>query len=124
MEPKIPIDREKIRAFCQKWKIKEFYLLGSVLREDFGPSSDVDVLVKMHDYEGIGFHEWLEMINEIENIFGRHVDLVSTDGVRNPFIRQEIAHNLWNITPKKTHIPPLIEQLEHLLPQDIPDMEL
>jgi len=93
MEPQIPIDREKIRIFCEKWKIKEFYLFGSVLRDDFGPDSDVDVLIKISDYQGIGLYEWMDMIEELEGIFGRKVDLVSTDGVRNPFVRLEIAHS-------------------------------
>lgn len=46
MEPKIPINQAQIEAFCKKWKIVEFSLFGSVLRDDFGPDSDVDVLVK------------------------------------------------------------------------------
>lgn len=93
MEPRIPIDRNKIKTFCQKWRIKEFYLFGSVLRDDFGPGSDVDVLVKLSDYTGIGLYEWLDMIEELQEIFGRKVDLVSADGVRNPFLRLEIAQN-------------------------------
>lgn len=45
MSARIPIDREKIAEFCRRWKITEFALFGSVLREDFRPDSDVDVLV-------------------------------------------------------------------------------
>ena len=41
----IEIPREKIAEFCKKWKIREFALFGSVLREDFRPDSDIDVLV-------------------------------------------------------------------------------
>jgi predicted nucleotidyltransferase len=41
----ISIDKERLAEFCRRWKIKEFALFGSVLREDFGPESDVDVLV-------------------------------------------------------------------------------
>ncbi len=93
MEPRIPIDMEQIKAFCQKWRIKEFYLFGSVLRDDFGPDSDVDVLVKLIDYKNIGMYEWQDMIDELESVFGRKVDLVSADGVRNPFIRLDIAQN-------------------------------
>ncbi|HUR82335.1 MAG TPA: nucleotidyltransferase domain-containing protein, partial [Thermoanaerobaculia bacterium] len=40
----IDIDREKLREFCRRWQITEFALFGSVLRDDFGPESDVDVL--------------------------------------------------------------------------------
>ncbi len=93
MEPRIAIHREKIKAFCDKWKVKEFYLFGSVLRDDFGPDSDVDVLIKLSDYTGIGLYEWLDMIEELETLFGQKVDMVSAEGVRNPFIRHEIAQN-------------------------------
>jgi len=40
----IKVPREKIAAFCRKWKIKEFALFGSARRDDFNPNSDVDVL--------------------------------------------------------------------------------
>lgn len=39
------IDRDRIRDFCQRWRVTEFALFGSILRTDFGPDSDVDVLV-------------------------------------------------------------------------------
>ena len=44
-QPRIPIDHQRIAEFCRKWRITEFALFGSVLRDDFGPDSDVDVLV-------------------------------------------------------------------------------
>ena len=44
-ESRIPIDRVMIAAFCQKWKITEFSLFGSVLTDEFRPDSDVDVMV-------------------------------------------------------------------------------
>ena len=43
--PQIEVPMDKIKDFCRKWKIKEFPLFGSVLREDFRPDSDIDVLV-------------------------------------------------------------------------------
>ncbi|MDP8242826.1 MAG: nucleotidyltransferase domain-containing protein [Candidatus Hinthialibacter antarcticus] len=89
----LTIDQDKIKHFCDKWHIKSLYLFGSVLRDDFHSDSDVDVLVKMRDYEGIGLYEWQDMTDELENLFGRPVDLVSADGVRNPFVRRAIAQN-------------------------------
>jgi predicted nucleotidyltransferase len=70
----IPLD--KIEAFCRKWKIKEFALFGSVLREDFRPDSDVDVLVTFEPNGGITFDNRVEIQDEIEKIFGRKVDLI------------------------------------------------
>ncbi len=70
----IPLD--EIAAFCRKWKIKEFALFGSVLREDFRPDSDIDVLVTFKPDEDFDFDDRMKIQEEIEKIFGRKVDLV------------------------------------------------
>lgn len=85
---KIPLD--KIEAFCRRWKIKEFALFGSVLREDFRPDSDVDALVTFEPDGGFTFDNRVEMLDEISEIFGREVDLVEKGAIRNPFRRHEI----------------------------------
>lgn len=46
MQPRFPLDMDQIKAFCEKWKVEGSYLFGSVLREDFGPDSDVNVLIQ------------------------------------------------------------------------------
>lgn len=84
----IPLDR--IEAFCRKWKIKEFALFGSVLREDFRPDSDIDVLVAFEPDGGITFDNRVEMLDELAEIFGRQIDLVEKDAIRNPFRRHDI----------------------------------
>jgi predicted nucleotidyltransferase len=84
------IPLEKIEAFCRKWKIKEFALFGSVLRDDFRPDSDVDVLVTFEPNGGFTFENFMEIQEEIEGIFGRKVDLVQKGRIRNPFRRYEI----------------------------------
>jgi hypothetical protein len=86
----MPLDRQRIAAFCQKWKVAEFALFGSVLREDFGPDSDVDVLVELAPGHGLGLFDWVDMIDELKSIFGRRADLVSKKGLRNPFRRHQI----------------------------------
>jgi uncharacterized protein len=89
-QPKIHIPKAKIEAFCRRWKIKEFALFGSVLREDFRPDSDVDVLVSFEPDGGITFDNRVEMLDELAEIFGRQVDLVEKDAIRNPFRRHDI----------------------------------
>lgn len=78
MSGKIQIDvpNEQIAAFCRKWKIEELALFGSVLREDFRPESDVDVLVTFGQNVHWGFDQLLEMKGELEVLFGRPIDLV------------------------------------------------
>ncbi len=86
----IDIPQEKIEAFCRKWKVKEFALFGSVLRDDFRPDSDVDVLVTLEETWPWSLYEWVDMIEELKVIFGRDVDLVEKTAIRNPFRRQSI----------------------------------
>jgi predicted nucleotidyltransferase len=76
MQPRIPIDQAKIEAFCQKWKIVEFSLFGSVLREDFGPESDVDVLVTFAPDSHWTVFDFMRCEDELEQALGRKVDLV------------------------------------------------
>jgi len=88
----IEIDEDAIAAFCQKWKVREFSLFGSVIRDDFRPDSDVDVLVSFEENSGIGLWEMSDMLDELEAMFGRKVDLVAKDGLRNPFRRHAILN--------------------------------
>jgi predicted nucleotidyltransferase len=90
MGARIPIDGDKIAAFCRKWRIAELALFGSVLREDFHPDSDVDVLVTFSLGGGVTFDNRVEMLEELALILGREVDLVENGAIRNPFRRHSI----------------------------------
>ena len=76
MNLRIDTPRDQIAAFCGRWQVTELALFGSVLREDFGPDSDIDVLVRCdrqarHTLLDIG-----QMENELSRILGRDVDLI------------------------------------------------
>jgi len=86
----LEIPKDKIAEFCRKWKIVEFSLFGSILRDDFAPESDVDVLVKFAPGAGIGFDNRVEMQDELAAMFGREVDIVEKGAIRNPFRRHSI----------------------------------
>lgn len=86
----IPVDREKVAAFCRKWKVRELSLFGSVLRDDFGPESDVDVLVELAPDSEADLFDWVDMIDELRTIFGRDVDLVERTAIENPYRRRHI----------------------------------
>lgn len=92
-QSKIPIAMDQIKAFCAKWMVKEFALFGSVLRDDFGPDSDVDVLVTLEDDAPWSLWEWVDMIEELKQMFGRDVDLVEKTAIRNPFRRRNIMNS-------------------------------
>lgn len=80
-QPHIPIDQAWIAEFCRQWKIIEFALFGSVLRDDFGPDSDVDVLVRFAPDARWGLFDVCRMEEQLRSFFGRPVDLVTRDSV-------------------------------------------
>ncbi|MBI4082596.1 MAG: nucleotidyltransferase family protein [Candidatus Lambdaproteobacteria bacterium] len=91
--PRIEIPHEQIAAFCRKWKIAELALFGSVLREDFRPDSDVDVLVTFAPGGGFTFENRVRMLDELVAILGRPVDVVDAQGLSNPFRRHAILRS-------------------------------
>ncbi len=93
MSVHIQLDQKQISGFCRKWKIEEFALFGSVLRDDFGPDSDVDVVVTFEPDAPWSLFEWGDMTDELKGIFGREVHLVEKAGLRNPFRRHAILTN-------------------------------
>ncbi len=90
----IPIDKAKIAEFCRKYYVRKLALFGSILRDDFGPDSDVDVLIEFEPGAEIGLFELAEMEAELGTLFGRKVDIVEKAGLRNPFRRHAILKNL------------------------------
>jgi predicted nucleotidyltransferase len=77
----IDYDKETLRDFCRRWKVTEFSLFGSAVRDDFGPESDVDVLVRLAPDAPWTLSNWLAMQRELERLFQRPVDLIERDAV-------------------------------------------
>ncbi|HYH07351.1 MAG TPA: nucleotidyltransferase domain-containing protein [Thermoanaerobaculia bacterium] len=78
----IEIDKARLRDFCQRWKITEFALFGSVTRpEEFREDSDVDVLARFTPDAPWSLFDWVHMEEELAIIFGRPVDLVEWEVV-------------------------------------------
>jgi len=77
----IDIPKERIAEFCKKWRIREFALFGSVLRDDFRSDSDIDVLATFDEGAGHTLFDMVHMEEELEAIFERGVDLVSRRGL-------------------------------------------
>lgn len=90
MSTSLDIDRQQIASFCQRWRIREMALFGSVLRADFSPASDVDVLVTFDDDAPWSLWELTTMRDELAALFGRDVDLVEKRAIKNPFRRRQI----------------------------------
>ena len=80
---KIDLPSKEISAFCHKWQITELSLFGSILRDDFGPDSDIDVLVTFAEEAQWTLFDHVDMQTELAHILNRNVDLVSRRGVEN-----------------------------------------
>jgi predicted nucleotidyltransferase len=70
--------------------VTELALFGSALRDDFGPESDVDLLVTFDPGAPWSLFDLVEMREELAEVFGREVDLVEKKALRNPFRRRAI----------------------------------
>ena len=77
----IDIPEQELAAFCRKWKIREVSLFGSVLRDDFGPDSDVDLLVTFDPGAAYSLLDMVDAELELATIFGRPVDLLERSAV-------------------------------------------
>ncbi len=82
---------EQVAAFCERWDVAEVALFGSVLRDDFKPESDVDVLVRFHADATPSLFDLAQMEAELTAIVGRRVDLVERKAVEQSrnYIRRE-----------------------------------
>jgi predicted nucleotidyltransferase len=92
MSARIHIDREQITAFCRRHHIRKLALFGSVLRDDFRPDSDVDVLVEFEPGYAIGLIRLAGMELELSDILGRKVDL-RTPADLSRYFRQEVLES-------------------------------
>jgi len=79
--PTFPLDRDRLAAFCARWKIAELALFGSALRSDFGADSDVDFLAAFGTDADWSLLDHVAMTRELSQIVGRRVDLVSRRAV-------------------------------------------
>ncbi|VAW30858.1 hypothetical protein MNBD_CHLOROFLEXI01-3573 [hydrothermal vent metagenome] len=97
------ISPKQIEAFYKRWKIQELALFGSVLREDFSPDSDIDLLVSFNDDADWSLFEHVQMQFELQEMLGRDVDLVNKRALKrsqNWIRREEILRTASPIVAK------------------------
>jgi uncharacterized protein len=93
MNPLIESRREAIADLCRKHGVKELYLFGSALRDDFGATSDVDFLVELdwsNDTNLAG--RFLGLKSDLESLLSRPVDLVCYAAIRNPYFKEQVEN--------------------------------
>ena len=81
MNPNVFIPRDRLAEYCRANGIARLDVFGSALREDFGPKSDIDLLVKFEPGRTPGLFDIVRMEQEFAVLFGRKVDLISRCGV-------------------------------------------
>lgn len=88
MRVRIPIDEKALAAFCRRYHIRKLFLFGSVLRDDFGPDSDVDVIVEFEPdhIPGLAF---FAMEDELSDLLGYKADL-NTINFLSTYIRDRV----------------------------------
>ncbi len=89
MSLSIEIPYGQIEAFCKRRPIKSLAFFGSVIRNDFGPDSDIDVLVEFEDDARIGFFELGRMERELSELLNGRVDL-NTPNSLSPYFRDQV----------------------------------
>lgn len=89
MSPRIPVPRAEVAAFCRRNRIRRLSLFGSVVRDDFGPESDVDVLVEFESGARVGYIGLMRMQQELGAILGRRTEIVRPTGLRE-WLREEV----------------------------------
>jgi predicted nucleotidyltransferase len=89
----IDLDSRGIRDFCNKWKVQELSVFGSILRDDFRPDSDIDFLITYDQDAEWDLSDAVIMKEELARIVGRPVDLISRTAIErsdNRFIKKEV----------------------------------
>jgi len=87
-DARIDIPKDEVAAFCRRHHIRRLALFGSVLREDFTPDSDLDILVEFDEGHTPGW-AFFDMQDELSTILGRKVDL-NTPGFLSRYFRDQV----------------------------------
>lgn len=90
---RLNVFEEDITDFCERWKIVEFGVFGSVLRDDFRSDSDIDVLITFDSHFHLTLSDRLDIQDGLEALFKRSVDLVQKNLLKNPYSRTEILQS-------------------------------
>jgi len=125
MKRDLGLDRDALEAFYRKWRIRELAVSGSVLRDDFGPESDVDFLVSFELGAPWSLFDIVRMQDELGRRLGRPVDVVEKEAFRNPWsaiigLRNVLAHEygdikyerLWRVCTQE--VGALISEIEQV----------
>jgi predicted nucleotidyltransferase len=85
----IAININKLTLLCRQHKVKELYIFRSILTDGFNDLSDIDFLVQFNDIDIIDyFDNYMDFKEKLEDLFGRQIDLLENQAIRNPIFRK------------------------------------
>lgn len=93
VNPEVKISKNLIEDFCKRWRIIEFSLFGSTLRDDFNTNSDLDIMVAFSPEAKWGLFDHVKMEQELAEVFNRKIDLFTKESIErthNWMLRREI----------------------------------
>jgi len=90
-------NKAEVAALCRRLAVVRLDVFGSAARDALGPTSDVDILVRFDRTAGNLFARFFELKEGLEELFGRRVDLVVEDAIRNPYFRQAVEQTRRNV---------------------------
>ena len=94
MATKVDLKTNQLQQLCKKFNVKELYLFGSATTDNFSEDSDLDYIVKFNrqGFEG-AFDQFIDFKQELEQIYGRSVDLYHLKKFRNSIFQQEVERS-------------------------------
>jgi predicted nucleotidyltransferase len=90
MNGSVAVDQDRVASFCQRHRVRKLSLFGSVLRNDFRPESDIDVLVEFEPDAGVGFFELFDMERELSNLLGGRKVEINTPKSLSKYFRDKV----------------------------------
>jgi uncharacterized protein len=99
----IDINKDKLIELCNKHKVRELYIFGSILTEEFNDSSDIDMLIQFQEMNLLDyFDNYMELKENLEALFHREVDLVENQALRNPIFKKVVNREKQLIYERKS----------------------
>jgi predicted nucleotidyltransferase len=99
----VELNKEKIKDLCDKHQVKEMYLFGSILTDQFNESSDIDILIQFLNVElSEYFDNYMDLKEKLELLFQRPIDLVENQAIRNPIFRKIIEREKQLVYERKS----------------------
>ena len=99
----IDVNENKLIELCEKHNVKELYLFGSILSDRFNDSSDIDMLIQFYQIDLLEyFDNYMDLKEKLEQLFGRSIDLVENQAIRNPIFRKVIEREKQLVYERKS----------------------